>query len=416
MFNLAILKVTSFCNLDCTYCYMFNQMDKTFEKVINNMPLDTALASLDRIERHCQEHEKKVFHITLHGGEPSLWPYENFVGFFKEVDRIRSKGYKISVSMQTNGLKISPELLRLLSASRTTLGVSLDGPQSLNDAARTTKNGRGSYERVMRTVESILDSEHAHLLHGFLSVAQPQLPPIEYFEWANSLPLRRLDVLWPLEFNYGNYPWKMEGLTAYSERPRYGAWFSELFDLWWNYDDPDLHIRYFYECLYSLMGSGRHIESIVNDRIPIVVVNTDGGIEYHDYLRSYSDGGTRTNFNVHRNDLTDLANDPGFDFLLNLHKHMPKECKGCAHESLCGGGLLAGRADRGDSIPRKKSVLCLDEYLFFSHLKERLSEVLQGVGAPLEMVRHGLTDGEINKTGFSPRLYFAELASGQASD
>ena len=43
MFELAILKLTAFCNLDCKYCYMFNLEDRTFSRVGRQMPLPTSL-------------------------------------------------------------------------------------------------------------------------------------------------------------------------------------------------------------------------------------------------------------------------------------------------------------------------------------------------------------------------------------
>jgi uncharacterized protein len=388
VFRLAILKLTAFCNLDCSYCYMFNLGDRTFERVHRNMPIGVALACLERIREHAVAHELSEFHVTLHGGEPSLWPLEDFSVFLARAEEIRRSDVELTISLQTNAVKLPQRLLGLLAEHRVTLGVSVDGPREHNDRARVTKGGAGSYDRVMRTVDSIVEGQYASLLQGFLSVANPDIEPAAYLEWADSLPVRRLDVLWPMELNHASLPWGTGQEARYRSNPRYGMWFAQLFEQWWHRDDPTLYIRLFYDCIYTLMGSPRHIENIVNDTVPIFVVNTDGCIEYHDYFRALADGGVRTRFRVQDDPLDALAADPVFRYLLDLGEHLPAECRDCQFGDICGGGFLPGRMEPDHMPPRRRSVLCYDEYYFFSSIRRTLAPWLAtcdlpGVHAPL---------------------------------
>jgi uncharacterized protein len=370
VFHTAILKLTARCNLDCTYCYVFNQEDETYQRVPRAMGIETALQCLDRIRRHVNSpsHDGR-FTVVLHGGEPTLWPLASFRTFLDRVASIRSDGVDLKVTLQTNGLRLTQPLLELFDKHNVSLGISLDGPKEANDLFRVTHSGRGSYDRIMRTVESMIDAGYGRLIGGFLAVAQPTIPPTEFLDWADSLPVRRVDVLWPIEFNYDNPQWGSTNVDDYFERPVYGRWFAELFKEWWERNDPTLQVRLFHQTVEVILGSKVHGDNLVNDVLDMIVVNTDGGIEYPDYFRAYSDGGCRTEYSVALHDLDTLAEDPVFDFCLNLGNYRPPECEGCPCVQECGGGFLAGRMRKGVTLPTGRSVLCPDHFYFFTTVR-----------------------------------------------
>lgn len=407
-FELVIVKLTAFCDLNCSYCYMFNQADRTFERIPKQMPLATSLHLLERIEEHLKEHGKSKFHLTLHGGEPTLWPRRNFAAFLDAVESIRGRGFHLSLSLQTNAYRYDPELLKLLSQHKVTVGVSLDGPKAANDRTRVGHSGQGTYDRVINNVNRMLDDGYRTMLQGFLSVAQPSVAPQVYLEWLNELPVRRADVLWPMEFHYGNPPWKHAELGSYIDIPLYGSWFAQLFEAWWRRDDPALYVRFFYDCIAALLGSTHHVENIVNDTVPLLVVNTDGEYEYHDYLRSYQDGACSTNLSLDTTTLTEVTQDEVFQFLIHLGEHLPLECQNCSVKQVCGGGFLPGRTTPGRKMPDRKSVLCLDQYHFFKQLYRILGKLsdVQASGdeyaALLQSFGNGILTGRVLPA--NPRL------------
>ncbi|MCB0094112.1 MAG: radical SAM protein [Caldilineaceae bacterium] len=373
MFNSAILKLTSFCNLNCTYCYMFNLEDQTHSRVPKSMPIATAIVALECIERHLICEKKDKFSLVLHGGEPTLWPVDNFSLFLNKIAEIR-RNHQMTVSIQTNAYQeIDVELLELLDAHQVSIGISLDGPAEYNDAYRVDHRGKGSYERVIKNVSKIIEQGYMHLIGGFLTVAQPALPPKEFLKWASDLPVKRVSVLWPIDYNYNNLPWASTSLAEYTQHPRYGAWFTDLFIEWLRLDDPELYIRHFYDVIHRLMGSKQHTDDIGNELIDMVVINTDGCIEYPDYFRSYKDGGSRTPYNVNANELSDVVKDPVFSYCLDLHARLPQACTHCSCVDICGGGFLPGRMNQNELVPTQKSVLCYDQYYFFAHVQKILS-------------------------------------------
>ncbi len=62
MFRSAIVKLTAVCDIDCTYCYMFNQADQTFKRMPARMPLPTALRLLGRICDYQPQRRARTFY------------------------------------------------------------------------------------------------------------------------------------------------------------------------------------------------------------------------------------------------------------------------------------------------------------------------------------------------------------------
>ncbi|MBN8889079.1 MAG: hypothetical protein ABS99_08925 [Acetobacteraceae bacterium SCN 69-10] len=371
-FELCIVKVTAFCNIDCSYCYMFNAADHTHERVPRTMSEAMALRLLDRIRDYLDAGGRRRFHLTLHGGEPSLWPLPAMRGFLERVRALNAEGYHLTVSMQTNAFRYDERLFALLAEHGVSVGVSIDGPREFNDRRRVTHRGAGSYDRVMGNVERILGGPGAGVFQGFLAVADPTIAPAAFVDWAAALPVTRLDLLWPMDFSHLNPPWDDGDEAAYRAAPRFGHWFAAVFDAWMAKDDPDLHIRHFYDCIAHYLGSTRHIESIVNDGVPMFVVNTDGAYEYHDYLRPHADGACRTGANATDHPISVLHDDPLFRRLLALAEHLPADCAGCDVRAVCGGGFLPGRTG-APGMPR--SVLCHDQGHFFAHVSRTLARL-----------------------------------------
>ena len=380
VFSSCVLKLTAVCNLDCTYCYVFNSADRVYTRVPPFLSVEGALRTLDRVIEHLDTVGQREFDLTLHGGEPTMWPLKNFACLLERVEEIRGQGIKLRVAMQTNAYRIDPRLISLLADHKVSIGISLDGPATVNDRYRVDHAGRGSYRRVMATISAIIEAGQERLIGGFLTVAQPAVEPEAFLDWAEHLPLSRLDVLWPIEFHHANPPWRGLDFADYARAPRFGCWFARLFDLWWERDQPNVYIRHFFQIIERMLGSRIHADAIVNDELPMFVVNTDGGIEYPDYFRAYIDGGSRTRFNVFVNALDEIADDPGFSYCLSLGNHLPQECQFCPVADVCGGGFLPGRLMPGEWPPRRRSVLCFDQLHFFSHVRNVMSPHLSRLG------------------------------------
>jgi uncharacterized protein len=385
MFRTYILKLTGYCNLDCTYCYMFRGADVTFQRKPKEMSADTATKALRAIARECRRTGLTSCNIVLHGGEPTLWPIEGFQAFFDELERVRSGGLEVVCSVQTNLLRRpGAMLLELLRKHGATLGVSLDGPRKVNDAARVDFSGRGSYDRILRNVRSLINDGWGDLLAGFLSVTSPEVSPQDYLDWVQSLPVTRISLLWPLHYNADNPPWADVGEEAYAASPRYGAWLSELFELWLALDRAEIHIPLFERTVQARMGLIRLFDPLGALSFQSLVIDTDGAIELADYFRTSADGVIDTGYSVHADELAAVAADPRITAMREAADNAPLRCRGCEHMPVCQGGTLSGRLDREGRILAEPSVLCHDHFHFFETVARRVDPLLAVPEPPSE--------------------------------
>jgi uncharacterized protein len=383
-FRNVILKLTSFCNLNCSYCYMFNQADRSFERMPPYMSAETAVTALRRLAAHARVHEAATIGVVLHGGEPTLWPIENFRQLFQAIREIRDSEVGIEVSLQTNGFLIQHQLAELLVDNDVTLGVSLDGPEKYNDTFRITHSGAGSYARISRNIEQLLDWGFDRRRFGVLCVINPGIPPSAFLRWADELPLDHLSVLWPIEFSWSKPPWGITDQAAYARHPVYGQWMAAAFEQWWESFVDRLYVQSFIDTIARMMGSHHHSDSIGNDSVDMFVVNCDGSIEYSDYLRAQIDGGASSGYRVQNTDLDELRNDKVFRTLLTLREHLPDFCSGCPHVDVCGGGFLPGRSDSSGFCVTRRSVLCYDQAFYFDTVRRIVSPYIQVIRSAVE--------------------------------
>lgn len=364
-FSTVILKLTSFCNLNCSYCYMFNLGDRTFERMPRYMPVETAITAVDRLATQARSRQATRMNVVLHGGEPTLWPIDNFVQLLEEIRAIRSTGIAVEVSLQTNGLHLDRNLVALFMQHDVMLGFSLDGPARYNDEFRVTHSGSGSYKKVVDTINRVLDWGYNLRRLGALCVINPKIDPTEFLDWACGGPMRNINVLWPIEFSWSRPPWQAGDEKAYAANPAYGRWMASAFEKWWNEYVDQLFVLVFYDTIARMMGSHTHTDSIGNDCIDMFVVNCGGNIEYPDYLRAQLDGGAASGRLIHNTSLDELSGDRVFDTLLNLRKNLPAICKECRHADVCGGGFIAGRSDATGFRADRRSVLCYDHLFYY---------------------------------------------------
>jgi len=353
-----VLKLTETCNLDCSYCYMFNSEDKTYTRVPKFLDPGISLQVLFRIEEYLQTYPTARIRLVLHGGEPTLWPETHMAPFLEAAGRLRQRTKRLGIGLQTNLFEYNAAWLKRVAAAGGSIGVSLDGPEAYNDRRRVTHGGGGSYARVTANLERLEREGLLPHFGGVLSVADPDIDPGAYLAWIKTLPKKRVSVLWPIHYNYDAPPQR-----------DYGAWYAELFRRWTAADDPSIHIRFFRDALKRILGSAQHGDSIGGDRLSSIVVNTDGQYERHDYLRSFADGAVRTGFNVMEHTIAAATEDAVIRRCADLGAALPAECTACVHRDVCGGGFVANRLGGNTLDLARKSVMCADHMAFFDAVR-----------------------------------------------
>jgi uncharacterized protein len=145
--RLLILQPTPFCNLDCDYCYLPNRDSRA------RMSLDTIRQIAQRLLDDGLLGQ--VLTVIWHAGEPLIMPRSYYEAAFSIIAETIGGVCQVSHSIQTNATLIDDEWCALFKKFQVRVGVSVDGPQQLNDQHRKTRQGKGSYELVLKGMETL---------------------------------------------------------------------------------------------------------------------------------------------------------------------------------------------------------------------------------------------------------------------
>ena len=361
-----IVKVASRCNLNCSYCYVYNQGDTTYQDHPKVMQADTVREIIARVRSHCDKHGIRRFEFIFHGGEPLL-AGKTFLSNFLVTAKTVLTGITLSFSLQTNGVLLDPVWCQWLKSLGIYVGISLDGPEAVNDRVRVDHQGNGSYQRVL---QGIRNAQYAGLSFGVLSVIDIRSNPQEVYEHLKSLALRRINFLLP----YASHDHPPPGITVGTQNTPYADWLLTIFDQWFDEEPPKPSVRLFEQTIQLVLGIGGGYEALGNRNLELLVIETDGSIEAAGSLKMCGNGFTKAGMNVHKHELDEgLRTDLARQYHLS-HRRLSQQCSSCSLRSICGGGHMVHRYRRGNGFDNP-SVLCQDIIKFITHVQEKLYDI-----------------------------------------
>ncbi len=357
------MKIASRCNLNCSYCYVYNKGDTSWRARPALMSHDTFDAALERIHRHLARSGQRSVSIIFHGGEPTLVRPARFAAMCAKARERLGPLARVELSVQTNGTRLDRTWIDILREHQVTIGVSLDGPKDVSDSARVDHKGRGSYNAVARGIERL---NAAGVPFTILSVVQLGADPLRIHHHfldlgcksiAYLLPAETYETIGPIHDRFGPTPC--------------ADYLIPIFDDWWDNSTIDVRIREFWEIGRVILGGRTQLDSLGNPAIRFVSVETDGSIHGLDKLRSVADGMTNTELSVHGADFREIANLSSLHASVMNGMPLPMGCRACPERETCGGGYLPTRysRERGFDNP---SVWCADLLALFAHIRTRM--------------------------------------------
>jgi uncharacterized protein len=367
-----IFKIASRCNLDCSYCYVYNKGDASYLGQPRVMPPLVVDAAIDGIRRYTSGHGIKQVAIALHGGEPLLAGKQFFQKLVYKANRELLPDTRPLFIMQTNGTLLDQEWLDLLRDLGISFGISLDGPQQINDANRVDRRGVGSYVRIRSAIDRVLaDSRIGNLFRGLLTVINLDADPVEVYNLYRTIGIRNVDFLLP-DGHYDNPPPR---LTPGSAEAPYADWLIPLFDAWFTDNDPSFHIRIFEDIISLILGGTQSGDNLGGGGNGIVVIESDGTIEPLDVLKICGDRFTKTDFNVLTSDIENIYRSE----LVRRYQAGPRAlcstCQECRIRTVCGGGYFPHRYSTTNGFDNP-SVYCRDLMKLISHIQKTVAVAL----------------------------------------
>ncbi len=148
------LLIANECNLNCKYCYAHGGTYRIRERRMLPDEAETYLREL-LIGKY-----RYVEIITFFGGEPTLCPdtIERVCEFFETGVR-NGTFEKIPVFlMVSNGTLIDEKMAQIIHRFHIGVTVSVDGPQEINDLLRVDAAGAGTFSRVSKGIENLVNA------------------------------------------------------------------------------------------------------------------------------------------------------------------------------------------------------------------------------------------------------------------
>lgn len=337
-----------------------------------NLPRQISYETIDTLTNALSElsdKQQRPFAVVLHGGEPLL------LGFTKLQYLIYSLRDafpdECSISLQTNGILISNEILDLCSATKTTISVSLDGPQDIHDKNRVGFTGKGTYEKVLQGLNLLRSHKNSEFLFtGLLAVVDPESNPLEIYNFFKELNPPSVDFIYR-DGNHSRLPFGKKSLQS----TEYGLWLTQLLDVYLADSNP-IKIRILDDLIKLMLGGKGTKDGVGLTNYGVLIVDTDGTIRKNDTLKSSFDGADRfsNDWSIHSHDLAEILISQEFIEYHNSQRPSSKICQSCPELNICGGGMALHRwrEDNGYDNP---SIYCADQKLVINHIRRYLPSV-----------------------------------------
>jgi uncharacterized protein len=171
--SLLIKPASALCNLDCRYCFYLDRESDPYTD------LPRRVMSLETLERLVDtflfySYPNSVF--AFQGGEPMLMGLKFFQKLIEFQQQYGRDGQNVSNALQTNAVLINDDWCTLFREYNWLLGVSIDGPEEVNDAYRLTRGGQPTWRRVMRGIEILQKNKVEFNILCVLSQANVEKP------------------------------------------------------------------------------------------------------------------------------------------------------------------------------------------------------------------------------------------------
>lgn len=138
------LSMTSFCNLNCPYCY-----EDCRKKIKNKSYIDKD--NIDKIIKYIECTNPESIKIAYFGGEPTINP-EGLIYAIKRIGEFENN-IPVHHTLITNGYELSPMIVReLLRHDNFDVQITLDGDKDKHDMTRQTFDKKGSFDEIFSNI------------------------------------------------------------------------------------------------------------------------------------------------------------------------------------------------------------------------------------------------------------------------
>ena len=360
----VLIKVASRCNINCSYCYVYNMGDDAWRTLPKRLVPGVGDAIADELA-DLRAAQGRAFSVVLHGGEPLLLGAD---GLSRLLRRLRTTlSADCGISIQTNGVLLSDALIDILAENDVTVSISLDGPAEVHDRHRVDMKGQPTHRAVMLGLERLRSHPGSpRLFSGVLAVVDPSSRPELVYAFFRDLGAPSVDFLYR-DGNHDSLPFGKSSPASVEN----GSWMVGILDIYLADPEP-FRIRLLDDLIRLALGGTAVKEGVGLTDFGILVIDTDGTVRKNDTLKSSPGGdGFETSWLVGRDSLREIALSPEFQAYHAAQRPTAAACLACSELRTCGGGMLTHRYKEGSGY-NNPTVFCSDQKYLLAAIRDRI--------------------------------------------
>ena len=390
-FHLLAKPTGAICNLDCTYCFFLSK-DALYPGESMRMSSETLETYLGQL---FESQPDGPVSVAWQGGEPTLMGLDFYQRVIELIHQFARPTQIIEHTMQTNGTLLNDEWAKFLKQHSVLVGLSIDGPQEMHDKYRVWKDGRGSFDEVVRAWELLKRYQVDTNILCSLSAANADEPLAVYRFFRDELDAKHLQFIpiiersTPVDLEIAEKGWtdkpgrrrilyKQQGDLVTSRSitaEQYGSFLSAVFDEWISHDVGDVFVQIFDVTLGAHVGMYSLCVHAPTCGSALVLEHNGDMYSCDHYVEpDYKLG------NILETPMIDLATSAQqVQFGRNKQTLLPQMCQQCDVRFACNGGCPK---DRFISTPDGEpglNYLCEGFQNFFRHVDapmKRMAELI----------------------------------------
>ncbi|MCC8969773.1 radical SAM protein [Bradyrhizobium brasilense] len=356
-----VLKVASRCNLNCSYCYVYNKGDATWRQRPALMSDAVFAASLQRIKDYCASNGLSSVSIGFHGGEPCLIGPAKLDEWCKTLHRSLC-GIDLHITIQTNATLLNDRWIDVITRNGLEVGVSLDGSASEHNENRPDHKGRPTHQKTMRGIAIL---RKANIRFGVICVIPLHADPVAVHRYLLQTGASEVSYLFP-DHTHETPPHLESGQTPCAD------FLLKILGEWLGSGGQGPKLSDLSNMCRVVMGGESRHEMIGNNLPGYLFIETDGSLGGLDVLSICEPGLPGLERSVFDGPFEDIdaARFEGLKAAI-FGQPTPSACQNCVESRTCAGGHLPHRYSRRNGFDNP-SVWCGDLLKLFRHIRSAL--------------------------------------------
>ena len=364
--SLLVKPASGSCNMRCRYCFYTDETENRTVPSMGVMSIETMKTMVDKAltfaDGDCS--------FAFQGGEPSLAGLPFFRALTDYVkNHPNPKKVRVHYSFQTNGYNLNEDWAKWFVENQVLVGISLDGPKEIHDRYRVDHAGKGTYQKVMSSIQ-LFNKYHVdyNILTVVTSATSRHGQQVYNFFKKNDFRYQQyIECLDPIGEVQGGY--------EYSLTPeRYEEFLKTTFDSWYLDMKSGRYVynRYFENLMMIIARQGAESCNMRGVCGAQWVIEADGSVYPCDFyaLDEWYLG------NINQDSFETMEQQRQTLGFIEWSKQIPEDCKNCRYFGLCRNGCRRNR-EPVTSTSTQKNYFCSAYKNFIEYAYPRLAEIYQ---------------------------------------